>query len=120
MTDDWSEEQKYQRYVCQVYGAEYQDTGAQDIVIVERAWNNEALPINGFRIARTTEGPQWFIWFGEGDIPDDVGAFEAISAAELIARRDEAGAFLGLASGWRFRNIGSTTNVWFDPVILKW
>ncbi|MEJ0001951.1 MAG: hypothetical protein WDN09_02105 [bacterium] len=110
-----------QKKITEKFGIKFFPSNPQSMIGISKEIKEGIFPIHGLRHTPEGVGTGWFIWAGDGEIPQDNGTFFSPIHAEHIFQENPLFAkYLGLPPGWRFLiDDKGYEDVWFDEKLLK-
>lgn len=108
--------EKQQRRLCAEHGAAFDPPppGSRLGIALQTLG---AVPLHGMRIPPHDGVCGWYVWAGEGELPEEPHFFKPLCVEHLPRRCPLAVRFLALPPGWRFLTDGGYTDVWFDECL---
>jgi hypothetical protein len=113
-----SDVEQLQQAICAMYSVPWCPSSPTEIVGIASNVRSAIIPVNGLRHPRTPGTTGWYIWAGEGDVPEAADFFKPVHLSHLFGWRPEIVKFLGLPPGWRFLTDGTYEDVWADATLL--
>jgi hypothetical protein len=108
-----------QKNVCKKYGASFFPSPSNLKVGISLNVRDGAVPINGLRHPPEGDTTGWYIYAGEGVIPNDDAFFKPLHVIHIDDWCPQIKKYLGLPPGWRFLIAGDYEDVWFDENLLN-
>jgi hypothetical protein len=107
-----------QKDVCKKYETKFFASPSNLKVGISLNVRDGIVPINGLRHPPEGDTTGWYIYAGEGEIPDDNEFFKPLHVEHLDEWCPQIKKYLGLPPGWRFLIAGDYEDVWFDESLL--